>query len=36
MKYLTEILMFASWPLFIYISYKVCAWVIAKFENKNS
>jgi hypothetical protein len=34
MKYLPQILMFISWPLFIYLCYRICAWVIYKFENK--
>jgi hypothetical protein len=34
MKYLPQILIFVSWPLFIYLCYKVCAWAVDKFEQK--
>jgi hypothetical protein len=35
MKYLPQLLIFLSWPVFIYLCYKVCAWVVAKFEKKS-
>jgi hypothetical protein len=34
MKYLPQILIFISWPLFIYLCYRVCAWVVSKYESK--
>jgi hypothetical protein len=34
MKYWAQILIFLSWPLFIYVCYRVCSWVINKFEEK--
>lgn len=35
MKYLSEILGLISWPVLIYISYRVSAWAIEKFEELN-
>ncbi|HUW06262.1 MAG TPA: hypothetical protein VMW01_08365 [Williamwhitmania sp.] len=32
MKYLTEILGLVSWPVLIYVSYRVIVWAIEKFE----
>jgi hypothetical protein len=34
MKYLPQLLIFLLWPVFIYLCYKICAWVIDKFERK--
>lgn len=34
MKYLPQILIFLAWPVFIYLSYKLCFWAVKKFENK--
>ena len=32
--YLAEILWLASWPVFIYIAYRVVFWGVKKFEKK--
>lgn len=36
MKHLCEILMFVAWPIFIYISYKLCFLAIKKYEKGDS
>lgn len=28
--------MFAAWPVFIYLSYLICAWAISKYEKNNN
>jgi hypothetical protein len=35
MKYLPQILIFIAWPVFIYVCYRVCAWIVDKFEKKS-
>lgn len=35
MKYINEILWFLSWPLLIYISYKLSLWAIKYWEEKH-
>ncbi|HPD95005.1 MAG TPA: hypothetical protein PLA24_03840 [Tenuifilaceae bacterium] len=35
MKHLTEILWFISWPILIYLSYKLSIWAIKIWEKKN-
>jgi hypothetical protein len=34
MKYLPQLLIFLSWPAFIYLCYRVCAWIVNKIEKK--
>jgi hypothetical protein len=34
MKYISEILWFASWPVLIYISYLLSVWAIKYLEKK--
>lgn len=32
MKYLPEIITTIAWPVFIYLSYKLCVWAVKKYE----
>lgn len=32
MKYISEIIQLVSWPILIYVSYRLCLWAIKKFE----
>ncbi|MDI3527429.1 MAG: hypothetical protein PWR03_1612 [Tenuifilum sp.] len=34
MKYINEILWFLSWPVLIYVSYKITLWAIKFWEKK--
>lgn len=31
---LYEIITFLMWPVFIYVSYKLCAWALKKYDAK--
>ena len=32
--YTTEIIMLISWPVFLYVAYKITSFVITKYEKK--
>ena len=34
MKYINEILWLASWPVIIYVAYRICFWAIKRYEKK--
>ncbi len=36
MKYIPEILLLLSWPLLIFVSYKLSLWAVKKFEDGNT
>lgn len=36
MKYLPQILTFLAWPVFIYLSYKICFLAVKKYEEKTN
>lgn len=31
-----EILTLIGWPIFIYVSYKLCVWAVFKYEEKEA
>ncbi|MEJ5317069.1 MAG: hypothetical protein WHS63_08670 [Tenuifilum sp.] len=35
MRFLNEILWFASWPVLIYVSYLLSVWAVKLWEKKN-
>lgn len=34
MKYITEIAWLLSWPVLIYVSYRLAAWAVGRWEKK--
>lgn len=33
---ITQIITFLIWPVFIYVSYKLCAWTLKKYDAKQN
>ncbi len=34
MKYIVEIITLVSWPVLIYVSYRLAVWAVMKFESE--